>query len=149
MVKRARRINGPLENQTVKWFAPTENASMSQVPETKQLQTLTETLCEYKCYELWRHLNRENFGGALKVWPKFRMNKMKEAYAYFHPDFPKKGECLIEVSISLSDDIYAKELESTILHEMCHQMQFEKGLPMGHNESFEEFAKAARLNENH
>ena len=93
---------------------------------------------------LWERVNGARLRGVLKVVPQFRVNPMEGALAYFHPDFPSKGRCLIEFG-EASLKFSPGRLLDLMVHEAIHQLQWERDLPMGHNESFAAFADGAGL----
>ena len=143
MAKNVPHTSGPTDSVTEKWYAETTAVPLSLVPKDR-----SRLLVEFASSVMWTHLNKNNFGGILKILPEFRIHDTADALGYFHPNFPEPGKCLIELSpknYGLSDD--AELLTDTLLHEMCHQVQWEQGFPLGHNHSFTTFAKSAGIKE--
>lgn len=86
---------------------------------------------EKTCLEIWRLANQELFNGELKKEPLFRVWDAEDCAGHFHVIYRQP---VIEIHEKLFEDDY--EVLDTIVHEMIHQLQWEKGMTIGHNDFF-------------
>lgn len=82
--------------------------------------------------------NQGLFKGALKKEPAFRVWDAGDCSGHFHDIY---GRPVIEIHETLFVEGKDDEVLETIVHEMVHQLQWELGMPIGHNGFFREKIK--------
>ncbi len=98
---------------------------------------------ERTCLEIWRLANSQVFGGKLKKEPQFRVWDADNCAGHFHAIFDNPVIEIHEVLFQKGQD---HEIIATIIHEMIHQLQWESGRPIGHDDFFKENIESAWYN---
>jgi predicted SprT family Zn-dependent metalloprotease len=88
---------------------------------------------ERTCLEIWHLANRNLFHGRLKKEPQFRVWDADNCSGHFHVIFDSP---VIEIHEVLFEKGMEHEIIETIVHEMVHQLQWESGRPIGHDQYF-------------